>query len=93
MTQVPISNLRHLIRTLRYVVSTHAADELEDDNLTVSDLENIVLTGQIIERQRDKTSGETKYVVHGITLDGQGAETVVKVGHTGRLVVITVYRC
>jgi hypothetical protein len=93
MTQVPISNLRHLIRTLRYVVSTHAADELEDDNLTVSDLENIVLTGQIIERQRDKASGETKYVVHGITLDGQAAETVVKVGHTGRLVVITVYLC
>jgi len=93
MTQVSISHLRHLIRTLRYVVSTHAADELEDDNLTVFDLESIILTGQIVERQRDKTTRETKYVVHGSTLDGQAAEVAVKVGHTGKLFVITVYLC
>ena len=48
--QATISRIRHLIRTLSYVVSTHAAEELEDDNLSVLDLENIVLTGQIIER-------------------------------------------
>ena len=60
MAQVSIAQLRHLIRTLNYVVSTHAADELEDDNLSIFDLENIVLTGQIIERQRDRTSRETK---------------------------------
>jgi len=93
MTQVSISHLRHLIRTLSYVVSTHAADELEDDNLTVFDLENIVLTGKIAERQRDKVTRETKYVVHGSTLDGQAAEVVAKVGHTGKLFVITVYLC
>ena len=93
MTRVSISHLRHLIRTLSYVVSTHAADELEDDNLTVFDLENIVLTGQIAERQRDKITRESKYVVHGVTLDGQAAETVVKVGFTGKLFVITVYLC
>ena len=93
MTQVSISHLRHLIRTLGYVVSTHAADELEDDNLTVYDLENIVLTGQIAERQRDKITRETKYVVHGATRDGQAAEVVSKIGHTGKLFIITVYLC
>ena len=93
MSQVSISHLRHLIRTLSYVVSSHAADELEDDNLSVFDLENIVLTGQITERQRDKVTRESKYVVHGVTLDGQAAEVVAKVGHTGKLFVITVYRC
>ena len=41
LTQATIAHLRHLIRTLSYVVSTHAADELEDDNLTILDLENI----------------------------------------------------
>jgi hypothetical protein len=45
MAQVSITQLRHLIRTLSYVVSTHAADELEDDNLSILDLENIILTG------------------------------------------------
>ena len=91
MTQVSITHLRQLIRTLSYVVSTHAADELEDDNLSILDLESIVLTGQIIERQRDRVTRETKYVVQGVTLDGTAAEVVAKVGHTGRLVVITVY--
>jgi hypothetical protein len=55
------------------------------------DLENIILTGEIIERQRDAKTREVKCVVAGITLDGTGAETVVKVGFTGKLVAITVY--
>jgi hypothetical protein len=91
MTQVSITHLRQLIRTLSYVVSTHAADELEDDNLSILDLENVVLTGQIIERQRDRHTRETKYVIQGNTLNGIAAEVVAKVGHTGRLFIITVY--
>ena len=91
MTQVSITHLRHLIRMLSYVVSTHAADELEDDNLSILDLENVVLTGQIVERQRDRNTRETKYVIQGRTRDGTAAEAVAKVGHTGRLFVITIY--
>ena len=86
MAQATISHLRQLIRSLRYVVSTHAAEELEDDNLSILDLENIVLTGQIKERQRDLQSREVKYVVEVITLDGSAAEVVLKVGFGGRLV-------
>ncbi|NRF71017.1 DUF4258 domain-containing protein [Aquincola sp. S2] len=91
MTQVSIAQLRHLIRTLSYVVSTHAADELEDDNLTILDLENIILTGQIIERQRDRTTRETKYIIQGVTLEGAAGEVVAKVGPSGKLIVITIY--
>jgi hypothetical protein len=60
MTLVSIPHLRQLISTLSYVVSTHAANELEDDKLTILDLENIVLSGQIIERQRDRSTREPK---------------------------------
>lgn len=91
MAQATISQFRHLIRTLNYVVSTHAAEELEDDNLNILDLENIVLTGKIIERQRDARTREVKCLVAGVTLDGAAAETVVKIGFTGKLVVIAVY--
>ena len=91
MTLVSIAHLRQLIRTLSYIVSTHAADELEDDNLSILDLENVVLTGQITERQRDRITRETKYLIQGNTLDGNAAEVVAKVGHTGRLYVITIY--
>ena len=91
MTQVSIAHLRQLIRTLSYAVSTHAADELEDDNLTILDLENVVLSGQIVERQRDRSTRETKYVIQGGTLDGTAAEVIAKVGHSGKLYIITVY--
>ena len=93
MAQVTISHLRYQIRTLNYVVSTHAAEELEDDNLSILDLENIILTGQITERQRDAKTRDAKCVVTGITLEGASAEAVVKVGFTGKLVVITFYLC
>ena len=93
MAQATISQFRHLIRALNYVVSTHAAEELEDDNLTILDLESIILTGQIIEGQRDTKTREAKCVIAGVTLEGTAAETVVKVGFTGKLVVITVYVC
>ena len=91
MTQVSIAHLRQLIRTLSYAVSTHAADELEDDNLTILDLENVVLSGQIVERQRDSSTLETKYVIQGGTLDGTAAEVVAKISHTGKLFIITIY--
>ena len=91
MPHLTISQLRQLIRTLNYVVSNHAAEELEDDNLSIIDLENIILAGQITERQRDAQSRESKVVVSGDTLDGRRAQAVVKIGFTGKLVVITVY--
>jgi Domain of unknown function (DUF4258) len=91
MATVSIAFIRNLIRNLSYVVSTHAADELEDDHLSILDLESVVLTGQIVERQRDRESRETRYVVRGATLDGNTAEVVAKVGATGKLVIITIY--
>jgi len=93
MAQATISHFRHLIRTLQFFVSTHAAEELEDDNLTILDLENIVLTGQITARQRDAKTREVKCVVEGITLSGDSAEAVVKVSFSGKLIVITTYLC
>ena len=93
MAHATLSRFRQLIRSLSYVVSTHAAEELEDDNLSILDLENIVLTGQVTQRQRDVRSREVKCIVAGVTLDGSAAEVVVQVGSGGKLVVITVYLC
>jgi hypothetical protein len=91
MSQASIAHLRHLIRTLSYVVTTHAADELDDDNLSILDIENIVLTGEVAARQRDRSTREVKLVIQGTTLDDTAAEVVAKVGPTGKLVIITVY--
>jgi hypothetical protein len=90
--RLSLTRIRDLVRALKYVVSIHAAEELEDENLTILDLENIILTGRIVERQKDRETRETKVVIRERTLDGREAEAVVKVGPTGALYVITVYR-
>lgn len=91
MPRLSIARIRDLVRSLNYVVSLHAAEELEDDNLTILDLENIILTGRIVERQKDHQTHETKVVIRGRTLDSREAETVAKIGPTGALYIITVY--
>ena len=91
MAQSSISRIRDCIRSLNYVVSLHAAEELDDDDLTILDLETIILTGKITERQRDRKTREVKLVVRGRTIEGRAAETIVKLNQIGTLFVITVY--
>jgi hypothetical protein len=83
--------MRELVRTSRYVASTHAADEMEADGLTIFDVEHCVLTGRIVQRQRDMISGEWKYLIEGKTLGDERAVVVAKISPTGKLVIITVY--
>jgi hypothetical protein len=41
------------IRTRQYVMTLHAEEEMNDDHLSVFDVERGILTGEIMERQRD----------------------------------------
>ena len=69
----------------------HADDELAADDLMVSDVENAILTGKILERQKDAERGEWKYRVRGTACDGAPMEVVVKISATGKMIVITAY--
>ncbi|MCX8068363.1 MAG: DUF4258 domain-containing protein [Anaerolineae bacterium] len=73
-------------------MTLHAEEEMSDDGLTIYDVERCILTGEIIERQRDIRTGEWKYLVKGQTLDGDAIVVVAKLSPTGKLVFITVYR-
>lgn len=86
-----IDRLRDKIRAGAYVVPFHAADELDDDEISILDVERIILTGEIIERQRDAQTRERRYVIRGETLDGEAACSVVKIGPTGKVVIITAW--
>jgi hypothetical protein len=87
-----LKRMRELVRTRQYVMTLHAEDEMNSDGLTIYDIESVVLTGQITERQRDRASDEWKYVVSGQSLAGDGATAVVKFGPTDKLVFVTVFR-
>ncbi len=87
-----LKRMRDKVRTRQYVMTVHAEEEMDDDGLTIFDVESGILTGTIIERQKDSTTKEWKYLVRGQTVDGNETITVAsKLGHTGKLVILTVY--
>ena len=59
--------------------------------MSVLDVESVILTGAIVEGQRDRETHEWKYVVRGRALDGRGASVVGKLGLLGSLYILTVY--
>jgi len=64
---------------------------MNNDDLSVYDVEHGILTGKIVERQKDRITAEWKYRISGKTLAGDEVEVIAKSGATGRLVIITVY--
>jgi hypothetical protein len=72
-------------------MTLHATEEMEDEALSILDIENCVLNGKILERQKDKNTAEWKYRIRGKSREGINIEIVTKVGPTDMLVIITVY--
>ena len=91
MLERVMNRIRRLVLERRYVVTLHADDELNADGLTVYDLERVVLTGEIVEKQRDRNTAESKYRIRGQTIDGLSAEAVAKIAITDKVVFLTVY--
>lgn len=58
MYDAELKRMREMIRTRRYVMTLHAEDEMDADDLTIFDIESVILTGQIAERQRDRQADE-----------------------------------
>lgn len=87
-----LRQLRGKVRSREYVVTVHADEEMDDDGLSILDVESGILTGEIVERQRDRETGESKYVVRGQTLTGETIGVVTKLSPAGHLVIITTYR-
>ena len=83
--------MRDRIRTRQYVLTLHAEEEKEEDDLSILDVENCILTGEIIERQWDRPFSEWKYRISGKSVSGHEMEVIARLGPTGKLVIITVY--
>ncbi len=45
--------IREKIRKKEYIMTLHAEEEMNSDDLTVYEVESGILTGEIIERQKD----------------------------------------
>jgi hypothetical protein len=86
-----LKRMRDKVRMRQYVMTLHAEEEMNDDDLTIYDVERGILTGEILERQKDKVTAEWKYRIGGETVEGSEVEVVAKLSPTGKLVIITVY--
>jgi hypothetical protein len=83
--------MRERVRERRHVMTLHADEQMQADELTVYDIERCILTGQVVERQGDRMTSESKYVVRGEDLAGSKVVVVVKLGPNGTLVILTTY--
>jgi len=92
MFQGVLTQTRDKVRRRQYIMTLHAEKEMSDDELTIFDVERGILTGEIVECQKDTETGEQKYLVKGQTVAGSEIVVGTKMSLTGKLVIITVYR-
>jgi hypothetical protein len=78
--------------TLGRFRSIHALEEMAEDDVLTEDVQNVILTGGIVERQIDRATRERKYVFLGRDLAGDPIGVVAKIGAVDKVVVLTVYR-
>ena len=83
--------MREKVRRREYVVTAHARKEMIDDDFAIYDVERGILTGEILERQKDQITAARKYRINGKTISGDEIELIVKLSPTNKLVIITVY--
>jgi len=83
--------MQEKIRTRQYIITLHAEEEMDDDELSIFDIERCIFTGEIIQRQKDRVTEEWKYVIEGQSVAGDKVGTVAKLSITGKLIIITIY--
>lgn len=72
-------------------MTVHAAEEMAEDDLDILDVEQALMTGQLVRTEKDDPRG-TKYVVEGVASDGETSVGVVgRFQGAERYLIITIY--
>lgn len=91
MSSHDLERIRNAIRSIHYVLTEHAYDEMDEDGLDVLDIETAILAGRIQSELAGDPRGKRYVIV------GQAADPLLQVGVVGRFVerdqflIITVY--
>ncbi len=85
-----LQNMRQAVREQQYRISSHANEEMSEDDLVVEDIESVILTGEIVRRFTRDPRG-TRYEVIGDTMDGRRACVVCRFLPSTALLIITAY--
>ena len=85
-----LQRIRQKIIDRDYYLSSHAEDEMLDDELEREDIENAILKGRIEKKLTEDIRG-TRYRIEGRARDGRGIHVVCRFKEHGNLIVITAY--
>jgi hypothetical protein len=85
-----LEKMRASVRQNRVILTVHAIEEMDADDLLKEDLARCILQGEIVTRQWDGGFHEYKYVLPGETLSGEASEIVVKL-RGEKIIIITAY--
>ena len=85
-----LSKIRQAVREENYRISSHANEEMSEDDLEAKDIENIILTGKIVRKFTHDPRG-TRYKILGDSTDGRQAYVVCRFLPSKVLLIITAY--
>ena len=86
-----IDRIRQKILFKDYDMTVHAMEEMAEDDLDIYDIEEAILNGRVVRRNKQDPRG-TKYTIEGLALDSERLIGVVGRFHgTERFLIITVY--
>ncbi len=85
-----LQRIRQRIIDREYYVSSHAEEEMLDDDLERKDIENAILKGRIEKKLTEDIRG-TRYRIEGPALDGRMIQVLCRFRENANLIIITVY--
>lgn len=85
-----LNRIKQAVLEQKYRISAHANEEMSDDSLEASDIENIVLTGNIVRKYTHDPRG-TRYKIAGSAKSGLHSNVVCRFLSSGILLIITVF--
>jgi Domain of unknown function (DUF4258) len=85
-----IQRIRKKIIDRAYYLSSHAEEEMLDDELTREDIENAILKGRIEKRLSEDIRG-TRYRIQGPARDGRLIHVICRFNEDTDVIIITVY--
>ncbi|MBW2331677.1 MAG: DUF4258 domain-containing protein [Deltaproteobacteria bacterium] len=85
-----LQRIRQKIIDREYYLSSHAEDEMLDDELERKDIENAILKGRI-EKKMTKDLRGTRYRIEGPALDRRLVRVLCRFREDANLIIITTY--
>ena len=87
---VRLNVIRQKILDRDYYISAHAEEEMLNDNLERSDIENAILKGSIEKKLKTDSRG-IRYRIEGPAEDNRQIYVIARIKEDKELIIITVY--